>query len=430
MDLDDYKTNDNTRAPGMADIAAVYKFPEKKWVQIRLLPGMQPEACYWVTTKKKDGKIAKFMAPCVSYDPAAQERDSTIYDPWRDLQLKEASLIKAGDMAKEEAKVQYASHFWMQAVVRSEQKKQPSKLPKPSKEERSSGFKSKDSDSWTPVYVVKVGRGLAGKLKELKGLNTVESKKTGSIQAFAVNDAKYGRDIRVLYDSSKAPADQYQVQLGEKRTPLTDEELEYLKWDMEGIVIEADPKAVKADYESWASRNGIKTKKGKQVDDEDDAEDDEDADEKPAKKSKGKPSKKAKDEDFDDDDFDDEDDDDDEDEKPAKKSKGKPAKKSKNDFDDEDDDFDDEDEDEKPAKKSKGKPAKKAKDDFDDEDEDDDLDLDDEDEDEDEDEKPAKKSKGKPSKKAKDEDDDFDDFDDEDEDEKPAKKSVKKKKSK
>ena len=491
MDLDDVRGNNKDRRPSMADIASVYKFPEKKWVTLRLLSGMQAEAGYWVKTKKKDGKFTKFPVPCPSFDPETQERDSTKYDPWRDLQLKEAAAIKEGDLDKEDAKVQFNQHFWMNAIIRSEQKKKPGKVPKPSKDERSSGFKDKDSDSWTPVMVVKIGRSLAGKIKELKGLNTVESKKTGAVKAYSVNDPKFGRDIRIYFDGTKAPADQYQVQLGDKRTPLDEDEEAYLRWDMSGVTGEApSDKEVKADFEGWASRNGVKVKKSKDEDDEpkskkkskkskdeDEDEDFDDEDDEPKSKKK---SKKSKDED-EDDDFDDEDDDEDDEPKSKKKvgkkksksaedeeddepkSKKKSKKKSKDededdddeeDFDDEDDsdedseedDFDDEDE-EDTKSNSKKKSKKKSKDededdDFDDDEDEDEDDDDEDDDDDDDDDEPKPKNKSKqPVKKqgkksSKKDDEDFDDEEDEDDDDEPkskkksTKKVDKKKKSK
>lgn len=421
MDLDNVKSGNGDKKPRIEDVASVYKFPEKKWVTVRLIGGVTPNAGYWVKVKTNKGKETKFYTACPSFDPATQERDSTKYDPWGELAASEGSKIKAGTMAKDEAKVQFAVGYFMNAIIRSQQKSKPSSLPKKTKSELKSGFKEKDSDTWTPVNLVKLGKSFIGKVKELKGLNTIESAKTGAVKAFPVNDPKFGRDIRVFYDSDKAPADQYQVQLGDKRTPLSEEELAYLIWDTsiltEQSFVEA---AVRADFEGWASRNGVKVKaKSKPVDDEDDE------DEEPApKKGKKKPAAKDDDEDFDSD-FDDED----EDEKPAPKSKAKSKPADDEDEDEDEDDFDDEDEEPAP-KKSKSKPAaKKAKpaddkDDFDDEDSDDE-DEDDFDDEDDEEPAPKSKSKAKPAaKKTKPSDDeDEDDFDDEDDEEPAPKKS-------
>ena len=454
IDLDDGKTGGRgERAPGVRDLVDVFKFPEKKWTTIRLLPGLFSTAGYWVTTKKKDGGKGKFFVECPSYDQPSQERDSTKLDPWRDCAAQlSADLSEKERKDRDKQLLQFTQEWWMNAIIRSKQKQLPERMPKPTKAERASGFKDKDSDSLTAKAVIKLGRSLLGKIQELKGLNTVESKQTGAVKAFAVNDLKYGRDLRVYYDSSKAPADQYQVQLGDKRTPITEEEAEMLGWDLEKATEQAEvsEKDIMDNFEKWAAKMGIKSsKKSKKAVDEDEDFDDED-DEPPAKKSKkskkvveeddedeppakkGKKSKKVVEED---DDFDDdEDEEDDEDEPPAKKAK--PAKKSKKvvEEDEDEDDFDDdddEDDDEPPAKKGKAK-SKKV------------VDDEDEEEDEDEDEPPAKKGKkSKPAKKSKkvvEEDDDFDDDEDEDEDEdeddeppakkgkaksKPAKKSKK-----
>jgi hypothetical protein len=123
MDLDDIKDrNSGDRPLGMGDIASVYKFPEKKWVSIRLIPGVQPEASYWVKTTKKDGKFTKFSTPCPSFDFETQERDSTKYDPWREVEERELSAVKAGEKSREDMSVSYASNFWMNAIIRQDQK--------------------------------------------------------------------------------------------------------------------------------------------------------------------------------------------------------------------------------------------------------------------------------------------------------------------
>jgi hypothetical protein len=410
------------------DLVEVYKFKPKVWTTIRALPGLKATAGYWIRTKKKTGGFTKFPTPCPSFDPEAQERDSTKYDPWRDLEASERDKNGDKKLERDQVLVQFGRDFYMNFIIRSEQKKEPTTKAKHTAKERKSGRKDKDSDSWTPVKAIKLGTSFMNKVKELKGLNTVESKTTGAVKAFSINDIKFGRDIRVLYDPDKSPAEQYQVQMGDKRTPLTEEELAYLQQDLELLnPPEFDEAEVKRDYEGWATRNGIKlagSKKGKKAVDDDEDEDEEEDD---VPKSKSKKKAKPIADDFDDEDGDEDDDDDDE---PPKKTAVKKKSKPVDEDEDEDDDFDeDADEDEPPAKTSATKakkPAAKSKKAVD-EDEDDDFDEDDdESEDEAEDEPPAKKKPAaKVKKKPVDEDED-DDFD-EDEDEAPTpKKSAKK----
>jgi hypothetical protein len=448
--FDDVKSGGGNRSR-ITDKINVFEFPEKKFVTLRIFGGTFSYSTYWIKGKKKDGKPTKFPVVSPSYDGDTQQFDSTKYDPWHAMWAEEKGV------KREEQTVQISTKYYVNAIFRHAQKQEPGKKARPTPEERKTGYKDKDSDSWTPVVALALPPTVVRKIKELAQLNVVESKKTGSSKAYNLADEKYGQDVKIMYDSEKSPADQYQVIPADKRTPLTEEELAYLKWDLSDLQTPANAKEVKADFESWANRMGIKTNKKRKheveefEDDEDldgDEGDDEDEDDTPKRGSK-KPVKKApakgkkkpvdEDEDEDEDDFDDEDDEDsddededDEDEDEAPRSKKKPVKKAPakkrrpsdddedEDEDEEDEDEDDEDEDDedepprrgkKPVKKAPAKktPAKGKKkpvddeDDFDDEDDEDDEDEDedsDDDEEDEDDEDEAPRSKKKPVKKA------------------------------
>lgn len=460
-DLGDIPTGNKEKRSKPDERVAVYKFPKNKWVRLRLLTGMVTTAGYWVTTKKKDKTEGRFFAPCNSYDYDTHDRDDNKVDPWRDAaaELNEYSE----DKANSKKVISFQKTFWIGAIIRSEQDNAPANQPQHTKAERETGFKDKDSDSWTPVYAVRMTKTLVERIQGLRGTNTHFNKKSGETKSYHMSDEKYGCDLMIKFDpDASTPANMYDVQKGD-RTPLTEEERGFLLQNLELLIDEPmDEDELIRDFESWAKRNDVeignmsikgikkskakdeevKKKKAKIVDEDlDDEEDDED--EAPAPKKKpAKPSKKpAKVVDEDEDEDEDDDlDDEDEDEKPVKKPSKKPVKKpvdedeDEEDDEEEEDDLDDEDEDEAPAKKPVKKPAKKPVD----EDEEDDDDLDDEDEDEEEEVKPAKKPAKpakKPAKKPVDEDEDDededDDLDDEEEEEvkpskKPAKKPVKK----
>lgn len=413
-DMDEIPQGNGEKAARPDDLVNIAKFKSGKWVTIRLLPGVMTQAVYWVETKKKDGNKARFPVPVPGFDSRAGSQDSEVYDPWGEA--AEKLNVYAEDREKSKVVIQFSKSFWMNAIIRTEQENEPAKNPKHTKQERETGFKDKDSDSWTPVQVVRLPKSFLDRVNGLKTMNVKRNKKTGSTESYSVSHAKYGCDIMVKYNPEASPASQWEVQKGD-RTPLTEEEQAYLIWDLDllanPVVTEEESRK---EFKSWCTRNKIKldgdededdapkkSKKSKKVEEDDDEFDD-------PKPKKGKKSKKDED-DEDDDDFDDpkpkkkskksrdeddEDDDDFDDPKPSKKSK-----KSR----DEDEDEDDEEDDPKPSKKSK-----KSKKDDDDEDFD---------EDEDDDPKPSKKSK-----KARDEDED-DDFDDEDDEPKSKKKSKK-----
>lgn len=418
-DFDNARTNTRTDKVKVTDLINLFKFPEKKWVTGRFYGPLHSYATGWIKGKNKEGKPIKFPVNMPSYDPETQQFDSTKYDPWYAIYESEK------DVEREKQTVQINRKFYGNLLSRSALRQKPSTRTKPNAQERKSGFKDKDSDTWTPWVPVALPPGVIQKIQELKGLNVVESAKTGSSKGYSVAHEKFGCDIRIYYDPSKAPADQYQVQMGD-RTPLSEIELAYLRWDTSNLAEEATEEEIKRDYEGWASRMGIK-KKGKKVKDEEEDEDldddddsDDDEDDEPVSKSKSKKvvkkpvskSKRASKDEDEDDDTDDDDLDDDEDDEPPAKSKAKAKGKSKKVEDEDDDDLDDDDSDDEDDD---------SDDDSDDEDEDD---ADSEDDDED-DEPPAKsksKSKAKapakgkrPSKKS-DEDEDEDSDDDGDED--------------
>ena len=357
--LDEIETrrngNDSARIEELID---VFKWPDGKWVQVRLLDrGLLPISTHWVPIiGSKTGKESKIPRLCLNIDP----------DSGKAIKGK-CPYCELGDTARAQ------DHYYFNAIIRELQEDQPKKAVKPTSSERETGFKDIDSRSWTPVRAIRLPGGLLDQFKAQKDLNKHKSKKTGETKKYAINHDKYGVDFNVMYDSSIKGGQKYKISK-EGRTPLTEEELEYLVYDLDGAAI-AKEMGLKTLEEALrdvktmtlASGKGGKDddgkSKGRRVIDDDD--DDVDLDEDDEPKKKGKKSK-HRDDDEDDDDDEDEDDEDDEDEKPSKKSK---KSKHRDDDDDEDDD-----EDEKPSKKSKKSKKSKHRDDDDDDDEDEDDD--------------------------------------------------------
>src|SRR4051812_27996658 len=90
-DLDQVNTGNNKRAR-ISDKIPLFKFPEKKWVTVRIFGSIYTYGGYSVSTKNKEGKKTNFYTPCPSYDPSTQQRDSLIYDPWRDLEASQSDV--------------------------------------------------------------------------------------------------------------------------------------------------------------------------------------------------------------------------------------------------------------------------------------------------------------------------------------------------
>ena len=301
---------------------------------------------------------------------------------------------------------------------------------------------NKQSGAYTPARFMVIKTSVGNKVSDFTALNKVKNKKTGKVVKYPPQHPKYGFDMNIKFDNTKAGSEMYSV-VRDERTPLTEEELDILLWDINIDQPETLEKA-KAEAASLKKRMDAAgnsggsdsdddeddtpkkkgSKKAAESEDWDEDEDFEDDDEKPAKKKKKKP-------------VDDEDEDDEEeDEKPVKKKKKKPVEDDDDDLedDDEDEDEDDEEEEERPKKKSSKKVVKstKKKKPVDDDDDDEEDEEEEDEDDDDEDEKPVKKSSKKaPVKKKKkpveddDEDEDDEEEDDEEEEERPAKKSKK-----
>lgn len=408
------------RGPRIDELVDMLQWPKKAtFVQMRFLRDeLIAEGVHKVEIITKKGEKVPITKSCLAFDPESQDRDSTKKCPYCKMPNQRFSL-----------------RFYANAIIRELQEDQPKKLKDPTKKERKTGFKDIDSESWTPVRVVRLPVSVAHKLHEMGDLNKIKDKKTGKVKSYAISHSVHGRDIGIKFDPKKSGTDMYSIDKGE-RTPLTDEEKEYLVWDLSVLPGPEEKEVAKTEAAKLLKMAPEdEKKKGKDEDEEEQEQDEQQQDEeqqdeqddddddltsKKSKKGKKGKKKKAKDEDEEEQEQeqeeeeeeeeqqeeeqeeeeqeqqDEEEQEEEEDEKPKKK-----GKKSKS-RDEDDEDEDEEDEDESPKRKKKSKGKKK-------DDDDDDIDLDDideqqeeqqdeqeQDEDEDEqeeDEKPKKKKK-------------------------------------
>ena len=357
-DLDDIPKSgrgDNRRKP--TDVLDVYKLPPKKYVQMRLYPGTYIYAGHWINVINKEGKKASFYQPCSAWDSENNTRRGN-YGEEHCAWCAHMQWERAQDLDPKERKIRFAQDYYMNAIIRSIERNGPDG-GKATKEERKTGFKDKESDSWTPVRPLRMTQNVATLVQDLKQLNTHEDE-DGNTKSFKVTDKVYGADIQLKADpDAPSPSQYYMVQLG-SQNEIGDKEEAYLKWKLDDLTEYPSKKESAAEYKLWAAKNSPKALKaimGVSADSGDDDDDDvpttkkkkvavEDDDDEPVK-----PKKKATKSDFDDDD---------DDEAPAPKPKKKPVVN-----DDDEDDAPpkkrkppvDDDEDEAPAPKPKKKPV-------------------------------------------------------------------------
>lgn len=116
------------------------------------------------------------------------------------------------------------------AIVREIQEDEPRKKARVTKKEADSGYKEPGTKSWTPVRVVRIPSTLAARIQELGELNIV--KKGTKKRAFDVSDDRFGVDVKVKYKPKAAGTDKYTADKDDERSPLTEEEKEFLTYNL------------------------------------------------------------------------------------------------------------------------------------------------------------------------------------------------------
>ena len=201
----------------------------KKFKEFRLVGPLVCYAMWWFTVSTKDGRQVSFPKPAVSFNPETGELDNSVEDPYRDCQ------------AEKRLQVVYLHN----AIDRATQENEPKRKPRPTREENESGFKVKESDTWTPVEVIRVPPTIAQQMQDFESLNRWKktNSKTGRAvtRTFDISHPRFGRDISIAYDKdASSPGNYYNLSLSDK-SPLTEEEMDYLIWDIEGLANEGMP---------------------------------------------------------------------------------------------------------------------------------------------------------------------------------------------
>lgn len=279
-DFNEVRTNSGgDRAPSIRDQVDQFKFPADKFVTVRIISPVFMYAGYWVQTKKKDGGKAKFYMPSPSYNPESQSFDSTVFDPFFEYSRNEK------DVDREHRLVQVQKYGYCNAIIMHEEARRPERIPRPTEQELQTGFKEKDSDSWTPVKVLRLSSTMMEQIQGIAQTNIVTNRTTGETKAMSIAHPKFGMTIRIKHSPNKPAASQYQILPGDK-LPLNERQMKYLTWDLSDLERPEPEDRIRESYDRWAEKMGI-TESG------DDGFDDEHNPGRPVKKAVKKGVKKA-----------------------------------------------------------------------------------------------------------------------------------------
>lgn len=339
----------------LEEVVELFKFPDKKWVQLRFLDKVDPLHVkqHWIKILGgKDKREIKIPRYCLSHNPADPDTPRDIVCPYCDI-----SSGKDGAMSTNE-------FFLVNAIVREIQEEEPARKPKPTAEETKTGFKDIRSKTWTPVRVVRLTSSLVSRIQEISENNKHKNKKLNEVRQYDATDPRYGFDVSIKYKSDGAGTDKYSCDKVEGgATPLTAEEQDYLVWRLDESLLDETGR--------MSAKQALDDFKRMEIVGDIPEDDDEDDDDVPRRKKSATKSRSL-------------DDDDDDDTPPRKKKRpvdddddeDTPPRKKKRPFDDDDDDdetpprkkkrpVDDDDDEDTPPRKKK-RPAVSDDDDDDD----------------------------------------------------------------
>lgn len=225
--------NNNDSGPKLTEQMELMSFPDNKWVRVRFIGPIASTCNIYVNRKKKDGTVNPrgFPVVCLDYDPKTQSFTKDIC-PWRGAGLKTQQ------------------RFFSNVIVRSLEKKAPRKKTRVESEKVRKNLlgekfylKDMTEESWTPVRVFSFPPSVLTKVQELMELNEHKGK------IYSVADPKYGFDVLIKKNpNASTPADTWSVQK-EGRTPLTEQELKYLLFQLDVSSLHPKPlKEAKEDF--------------------------------------------------------------------------------------------------------------------------------------------------------------------------------------
>jgi hypothetical protein len=222
--------NSRAREARLEEMIRIHSFgPAKKMAgdaQVRFIGPGFAFAEHWFKFKTKADKISPMRKLCLAYDAKTGAFDK--------------GPCPYCEMTGETGKVVILQN----AIVRSLERMRPAesppltgpekKLQAPSWSPKYKGtfrFRQMNSESWSPVSVIKLPPGAAKDIAVLASGNKVKMA-DGTKKAVGPDHPVYGFDILIRYDPNEVPAKMYALQ-HEGRAKLTDKQKLYTIWKLD-----------------------------------------------------------------------------------------------------------------------------------------------------------------------------------------------------
>ena len=245
--LDDLPSNTGGRLRQPADTVDLHVYGPKLEL-VRIVEPIVMYGNHTVVARKKDKSMTRFSTPCLRWDKNKMKQDTTRECPWCLHAEKYPSTDPNNKI------VGFSTTAFANGFVRAKMKSPPARQ-RPTAAEMQTKRKEKDSDTPTIWEVFRLTTSIINQMKAAKEVNVVELD-DGSSEAYRVTHPQYGIDLRISYDKTKSPAQQYSVMAKEGQTPIGKVELSYLRWALDDLSEVPDLTEARRDYMSWADRNG------------------------------------------------------------------------------------------------------------------------------------------------------------------------------
>jgi len=199
-----------------------------EYTQLRLVGPVYAYAVHWIDIITDIDKKVSIPKVALNFDSEAGVYIEGERDPYLDIPNERRMNVS----------------YYTNAIVRDLQDEEPKKKGNPTKREAKTGFKEKGSKFWSPVRVVKVTQGVASQLQKLADMNGAD-----------ISDPGAGCDIYLSFDRQQSGTQMYNVQKGDK-SPLTDEEREYMLWDVSKLMEKESLEEAKKEAKQLAGKAG------------------------------------------------------------------------------------------------------------------------------------------------------------------------------
>lgn len=282
--------NSRARDPRLEELIRLHAYaPAKKMAgdsRVRFVGPGYAFAEHWFKFKKKAGGITAMRRLCLAYNNKTGQFDK--------------GPCPYCEMLGETGKVVVLQN----AIIRSAQRMRPAESPPLTPAEKKAmkptwapkypmefRFRKMNSESWSPVSVLKLPPGCAKDIAVLASGNKMPMK-DGSKKAVGPDHPTGGFDILVRFDPNEVPAKMYALQ-HEGKTKLTDKEKLYTIWQLDAEKPE-DLKTALKNAERFAKTLVREDKKKGKFEDADSSSTDDDGEADEEETAVAKPKKKLK----------------------------------------------------------------------------------------------------------------------------------------